>query len=193
MPGHAARLDAAVRPTFGGVGAGTGHRASSYSRPSAARLLMKFPLFAIVAALTVASVARGETISEALVSAYNAGPDLNQKRALVRAIDENIGHAASGFRPPNQRKTGSWLGGALLGRRDGDDPCRVRSRHLAAPNLVHWPLTRCALTRWSIFPGCAITGLGFGRKPSLGALPQLPGRSGAPVRKGRAPGRSGNA
>lgn len=53
----------------------------------------------LLAVLSVAFAARGETMSEALVSAYTANPDLNGQRAFVRATDENIGRASAGYRP----------------------------------------------------------------------------------------------
>ena len=45
------------------------------------------------------SCASAETISQALVQAYGANPSLQQRRANVRAADENVGIAFSGFRP----------------------------------------------------------------------------------------------
>jgi outer membrane protein len=43
--------------------------------------------------------AGAETMSSALSRAYSGNPDLNQQRALVRATDENLPKALSGFRP----------------------------------------------------------------------------------------------
>ena len=57
-----------------------------------------FPLIAAVAIL-VSPTAHSETISQALVSAYRANPELNGQRARVRATDENIGRANADYRP----------------------------------------------------------------------------------------------
>src|SRR4051812_18932161 len=43
--------------------------------------------------------AEAETMSSALSRAYMGNPDLNQQRASVRATDENLPRALSGFRP----------------------------------------------------------------------------------------------
>lgn len=55
------------------------------------------------AAVTVlcasASVLLAETINSAIVKAYQGNPQLNAQRALVRATDENIPQALSGYRP----------------------------------------------------------------------------------------------
>ncbi len=43
--------------------------------------------------------ARAETISEALVKAYQTNPQLNSERARQRATDENVPQAMAGYRP----------------------------------------------------------------------------------------------
>ena len=43
--------------------------------------------------------ARAETLDSALSSAYGANPTLNAQRASVRAVDENVARAKSGYRP----------------------------------------------------------------------------------------------
>lgn len=43
--------------------------------------------------------ASAETISNALARAYGFSPDLNQQRAGVRSVDENMPNALSGYRP----------------------------------------------------------------------------------------------
>ncbi|GAC1331679.1 MAG: TolC family outer membrane protein [Beijerinckiaceae bacterium] len=52
---------------------------------------------ALVALLPNSALA--ETMSSALSRAYMGNPDLNQQRASVRATDENLPRALSGFRP----------------------------------------------------------------------------------------------
>jgi outer membrane protein len=46
-----------------------------------------------------ASVARAETVPEALVKAYQSNPQLNAERARQRATDENVPQALAGYRP----------------------------------------------------------------------------------------------
>src|SRR5277367_6798040 len=43
--------------------------------------------------------ALADTIEAALVRAYQGNPQLNAQRALVRATDENVPQALSGYRP----------------------------------------------------------------------------------------------
>src|SRR6201993_968737 len=43
--------------------------------------------------------ARSDTIEGALVQAYQGNPQLNAQRAQVRATDENVPQALSGYRP----------------------------------------------------------------------------------------------
>lgn len=50
-------------------------------------------------AVAVAPVAAAETLESALARAYNANPSLNAQRASVRAVDENVSAALSGYRP----------------------------------------------------------------------------------------------
>ena len=55
-----------------------------------------------LAAMALGAGAHGaaaETISGALARAYAGNPDINQQRASVRAIDENVPRAKSGYRP----------------------------------------------------------------------------------------------
>lgn len=66
------------------------------SRTCGLRLLASV---AVVGAMTAAAPLRAETISQALVKAYGANPDLNSQRANVRAVDENVGRASAGWRP----------------------------------------------------------------------------------------------
>ncbi len=47
----------------------------------------------------VAALARAETLESALVEAYVNNPSLNSQRAAVRATDENVPQALSGYRP----------------------------------------------------------------------------------------------
>jgi outer membrane protein len=58
----------------------------------------RLALGAAVAA-SFAAPAVAETLDSALVRAYNANPTLNAQRASVRATDENVPRALSGYRP----------------------------------------------------------------------------------------------
>jgi outer membrane protein len=53
----------------------------------------------IVCAAFAALPARAETVESALIKAYQNNPSLNSQRAAVRAIDENVPQALSGYRP----------------------------------------------------------------------------------------------
>lgn len=54
---------------------------------------------AMAASLAFCAPAAAETLAGALARAYGANPDLNQQRAAVRATDENVPRALSGWRP----------------------------------------------------------------------------------------------
>src|SRR5262245_54628588 len=64
---------------------------------------------AVAVAVAVAAVAgcllgssagsRADTIESALILAYQTNPTLNAQRAAVRAVDENVPQALSGYRP----------------------------------------------------------------------------------------------
>ena len=53
----------------------------------------------LLASVAMVTMARAETIEGALAKAYLANPDLNAQRAAVRANDENVPRALSGYRP----------------------------------------------------------------------------------------------
>jgi outer membrane protein len=57
------------------------------------------PVGLAVLALAVASPASAETLESALSRAYAANPTLNSGRASVRATDEGVAQAKSGYRP----------------------------------------------------------------------------------------------
>jgi outer membrane protein len=54
---------------------------------------------AVVAALLLASPASATTLAEALAAAYSNSPELNAARAGLRATDEGVPQAKSGYRP----------------------------------------------------------------------------------------------
>ena len=67
--------------SFGGVGAG------------------RLAVAAIACLLAPLGAARAETLESALIQAYQNNPTLNSQRAAVRATDENVPQALSGYRP----------------------------------------------------------------------------------------------
>ena len=79
---------------------------------------------ALVAALIWPSIAiaatRAETIGGALVKAYFNNPDINQQRAAVRASDENVPKAFSGYLP-----TATAQGNAGIQQTDDAAPAAV--------------------------------------------------------------------
>ncbi len=62
---------------------------------------MKKTIFvtSIALALVYAGGAHAETLREALAAAYNSNPELQAERAALRAIDEGVARARSGFLP----------------------------------------------------------------------------------------------
>ena len=56
-------------------------------------------LWAAVSAVSGIMPARGDTLEWALVQAYQNNPSLNAQRAALRATDENVPQALSGYRP----------------------------------------------------------------------------------------------
>ena len=53
----------------------------------------------VTCAALAAPAAHGESLTEALVKAYQTNPQLNAERARQRATDENVPQALSGYRP----------------------------------------------------------------------------------------------
>src|SRR4051794_13431664 len=56
-------------------------------------------LAAVAALILSATAAWGETLTEALVKAYQTNPQLNAERARQRGTDENVPLALAGYRP----------------------------------------------------------------------------------------------
>src|SRR5215468_8964960 len=54
---------------------------------------------AIMICLAVGLTARADTLSGALANAYRNNPQLNSQRAVVRATDESVPQALSGYKP----------------------------------------------------------------------------------------------
>lgn len=64
-----------------------------------ARGLGRWTLAAAILLPAFPSQARAETLQQALVSAYMTNPNLNAQRSALRATDESVTQAKSGFRP----------------------------------------------------------------------------------------------
>src|SRR5260370_29376583 len=61
---------------------------------------VKVPVTAVLLLIQVAAAAvRADTMEAALLRAYQTNPQLNAQRAAVRATDESVPQALSGYRP----------------------------------------------------------------------------------------------
>ncbi len=73
---------------------------------------------ALIAAGAIAAApadARAETLTDALISAYNTSGLLEQNRALLRAADEDVAQAVAALRPVvSYIVSGAWADGDLL-------------------------------------------------------------------------------
>jgi outer membrane protein len=63
------------------------------------RLLAVLGTASAALAVGYCSVATADTLEWALVQAYQNNPSLNAQRAALRAADENVPQALSGYRP----------------------------------------------------------------------------------------------
>ena len=66
---------------------------------NALRLRVAQSFFAIGVFVASANPSKAETLSGALIRAYNTNPQLNVQRADTRAVDENLPNALAGYRP----------------------------------------------------------------------------------------------
>lgn len=94
-------------------------------------------LVACLASLT--SPVRAETMSGALARAYLHNPNLNQQRAAVRGLDENVPKARSGWLP-KVNATG-YAGPSYLYQRDAPPPQTPLTKNPDAANDVSNVLT----------------------------------------------------
>jgi outer membrane protein len=86
------------------------------------------PRALLLAICALAPPARGETLNDALLRAYNNNPVINASRAGVRAMDEKVPQALAGMRP---RVTS----GAFLGAQENRNVQRQIDIDLSDPNL----------------------------------------------------------
>jgi TolC family type I secretion outer membrane protein len=119
---------------------------------SAASSLLRRAALGSVALLVLAGAARAQTLQETLVSAYTTSPTLEAARAQLRATDEGVAQALSGWRPTitgqgsaernwtdtSTRATGGVGSGVGLGTQSG----LVVSNNTAAAVSVSQPLFR---------------------------------------------------
>lgn len=61
--------------------------------------MKKIIITALLLTCALSSPSKAQTVFEALSSAYNTNPTLQGQRAYLRAVDENVAIAKSGFRP----------------------------------------------------------------------------------------------
>jgi outer membrane protein len=127
-------------------------RVDRFGRPAGAlkkSLTSAFCLCAVLAFVPVRAAA--ETMSSALSRAYMGNPDLNQQRASVRATDENLPRALSGFRPTVNAtgnagaqyqesripvSTSSSSSSSSSSSGGGSGPDHIRTRSLTLPRSV---------------------------------------------------------
>jgi outer membrane protein len=82
-----------------------------------------FAIVAIAGAAMAGGPAWAETLESALVQAYQNNPTLNSQRAALRAVDEGVPQALSGYRP---RVTVTASGGEqVLSQTSGTNPGRL--------------------------------------------------------------------
>ena len=81
--------------------------------------------------------AHGETLEAALVEAYRNNPSLNAQRASVRAVDENVPQALSGYRP---KITVTATGGQQSLSTTAKEPSLSSSRPLVCTGISCPPL-----------------------------------------------------
>ncbi len=67
--------------------------------PALRRVLLGAAAIVAVGAVLSAQPSQAETLREALASAYKYNPQLDSQRALLRATDEDVARANSGYRP----------------------------------------------------------------------------------------------
>jgi len=95
---------------------------------------------ATLAVLLLASVAvspaHSETLADALASAYNNNPTLLAQRAALRATDENLSQALSGWRP-TFALSGSWGQKRVESRSAGDVSLGQRTAQLSVDQPLY--------------------------------------------------------
>ncbi|MDR1826844.1 MAG: TolC family outer membrane protein [Methylobacteriaceae bacterium] len=95
--------------------------------PPAGGLWSVAAVASLILALLAAAPASAETLSGALAKAYQVNPELNAERAGLRAADENVARAKSGYRPAVSAAA---------------DYSRSRSRY---DNRLGWGITKQAM------------------------------------------------
>ena len=93
---------------------------------------------ALALALGFAGASRADTIESALVRAYQNNPQLNAQRASVRAVDEQVPQALSGYRPRISvtANAGEQYSETLTVSRQTNPPTYTRLRGFNAPRAV---------------------------------------------------------
>jgi outer membrane protein len=76
---------------------------------SSARRALRLGSASVLGLALALGAAHGETIGDALTKAYLSNPDINSQRAAVRASDENVPKANSGYLPTVQANANSGV------------------------------------------------------------------------------------
>src|SRR5262245_49043738 len=97
--GHDHARPTEQRTMLGESWAGLGKMRIAGPSPVALRRACASAALAGAAALCLIWSARADTLPQALIQVYQRNPQLNAQRAQLRAIDENVSQALSGYRP----------------------------------------------------------------------------------------------
>jgi len=104
--------------------------------PKIASYLRLTTFAAFAAGVLITSTAQAETLSEALALAYNSNPNLQAQRAALRATDENLAQAISGWRP-TVALNGAWGHKRVSSRTVKDISLGQRSANLSIDQPIY--------------------------------------------------------
>ena len=91
---------------------------------------------AAVLALALPAAAAGDTLLEAMAKAYVANPQLEAQRARLRATDEGVPQALSGWRPTVTARGSAGFGQFNSKRRSGSSSRLIESTESRSPASV---------------------------------------------------------
>src|SRR5712692_8778213 len=94
------------------------------------------PAILVAGLWSLSTAAHGETLPEALVRVYQNNPQLNAQRAQLRATDENVPQALSGYRPQLSAGLMSGLIGVNNGLPDGTSQAATLRPWMAGVTLT---------------------------------------------------------
>jgi outer membrane protein len=108
--------------------------------PVLARSLMRAAAIALGLVLFAPPAAQAMTLAEALVRAYQGNPQLNAERAKLRATDEGVPQALSGYRPQIALGLSAGLQGVRNLLPGGGDPLTASLRPWSAGLTINQTL-----------------------------------------------------